>query len=391
MRTPTKQELENRIALLLKQLKKQGFDTAIIVGSVNQYYFTGTIQNGLLLLKDGNAYYFVRKSYNRAKTESPLDIVYKINSYRDMLNFIGPDMGKTFIETEIMPLAILQRIKKYFTIDDIHPIDKIILGIRAVKSEYEIELIKESARQHKHLCEHIIPGILKEGMSETDFAGKLYEQMLKMGHHGVSRFSMFQMEMIIGQFGFGESSLYPTNFDGPGGMRGMYPAVPIIGSRERLLKKGDLVFVDIGYGYMGYHSDKTQIYSYGTPPPKHAEKVHNACIGVLKKAEALLRIGSKASEIYAESMQDLPDLLSKNFMGYGERVKFLGHGVGLNIDEWPVIANKFDMPLEENMVIALEPKCAIDEVGMVGVEETYLIKPSMAECLTGGASEIIVV
>ena len=90
MRTPTKQELENRIALLLKQLKKQGFDTAIIVGSVNQYYFTGTIQNGLLLLKDGNAYYFVRKSYNRAKTESPLDIVYKINSYE--VYFIRPEI-----------------------------------------------------------------------------------------------------------------------------------------------------------------------------------------------------------------------------------------------------------------------------------------------------------
>ncbi len=95
---------------------------------------------------------------------------------------------------------------------------------------------------------------------------ELYAAQVKHGHQGVGRFSMFQIEMGVGQIGFGESSIYPTNFDGPGGAYGMCPAVPFIGSRERKLKKGDLVFIDIAYGINGYHSDKTQVYVFGGRP-----------------------------------------------------------------------------------------------------------------------------
>lgn len=391
---PSKEELEQRILNLFSSLDKaeQRFDTAIIISKVNQYYFTGTMQNGILLLKrDEKVFYFTKKSYERAKQECPLDIVYMMASYKDMLDMIPSDLGSTFIETEIMPIATLNRLKKYFTIDEIHPIDGLVLSLRAVKSEYEIEIIKESARQHKYLYETIIPQILKEGMSETDFAAELFSEMLKLGHHGVSRFSMFQMEMVIGQIGFGENSIYPTNFDGPGGMKGMHPAVPIFGSRDRFLKKGDLVFVDLGFGINGYHSDKTQIYSFGVNPSNMVSEIHNACKDILKKAQKLLKVGSLPSEIYMKATENLPACLSKHFMGYKESVKFLGHGVGLHIDEMPVIAKGINNPLKENMVIALEPKCGIEGIGTVGVEETYVIKNSGAVCLTGGAKEIIVV
>ncbi|MBC8157037.1 M24 family metallopeptidase, partial [Armatimonadetes bacterium] len=120
-------------------------------------------------------------------------------------------------------------------------------------------------------------------------------------------------------------------------------------------------------------------------------KIHNACIDVQKKTASLLLPNKVPSEIYNEIMKNLPQELSQHFMGYGESVKFLGHGVGLQIDELPVIANGFNAPLKENMVIALEPKCGISGVGTVGVEETYVVKSSGAVCLTGGAREIIVV
>jgi Xaa-Pro dipeptidase len=392
---PGKPELEARIATLLQTLRQdaRGFDTALIYNRVNQYYLTGTMQEGLLMLRgDGSVAYFVRKSVERARLESPFDIIRPIATYRDILRERPANLGVTYIEMETMPVATLERLRKYFTMDAIHPLDSILARQRAVKSPFELALIREAGRQHRQLMEEIIPGLLHEGMSETDFLGDLYASMIKLGHHGVSRFSMPQLEMIAGQLGFGESSIYPTNFDGPGGMLGLSPAVPLIGSRDRLLRRGDLVFVDIGYGYGGYHSDKTQVYSFGAPPPANAVATHRACMNVLAKAAGLLVAGASPAAIYQEAMSDLPPELADNFMGYGrDQVKFLGHGVGLYIDDLPIISAGYKLPLEPGMVIALEPKCGLAGIGMVGVEETYLVTADGPQCLTGGCREIITV
>jgi Xaa-Pro dipeptidase len=392
--SPSKSMLEDRISRLFAALRVSGksFDTAIIISRVNQYYYTGTMQDGVLILRrDGTTAYFVRKSFDRAMLESPLSVLYRIATYKDILAYLPQDLGSTFFETETVPVATLERLKKYFVFGELHPLDRILTSVRSIKTDYELEIIAESGKQHCHILQEVVPQLLREGMSEMDFAADLYCSMLKLGHHGVSRFSMFQMEMIIGQIGFGESSIYPTNFDGPGGMRGLSPAVPILGSRDRSLTKGDIVFADVGYGIMGYHSDKTQVYSFGKQPEPHVTATHNACRNVLDKAAGLLQIGSLPTDIYQESMRDLPPELSQHFMGYGQdAVKFLGHGVGLYIDEMPVIAAGSKTPLAENMVIALEPKCGIEGIGMVGVEETFVVKRSGAVCVTGGAQDIMV-
>ena len=216
--------------------------------------------------------------------------------------------------------------------------------------------------------------------------------MLKLGYHGVSRFFKYQTEIIAGQIGFGENSLYPTNFDGPGGMKGMCPAVPIVGSRDRLLKKGDLVFIDIGFGMYGYHSDRTQVYMFGATPSDEVVKAQRKCIEVEKRIAELLRPGNIPAEIYSKIIEALDSDFLNNFMGFGKRsVKFLGHGVGLHIDEPPVIANGFNSPLQENMVIAVEPKKGIAGVGMVGVEDTYIVTPGGGRCITGGEKDIMVI
>ena len=394
---PPAAEFQQRITRLFQDLLHQGdrFDTALVYNRVNQYYLTGTMQDGLLVLrKNGDVLYFVRKSYERAKLESALNPgqLVQIHSYRDLLSFLPENLGHTLLEMESMPLAVLERMRKYFTFDSIHALEGTLARLRSLKSPYELTLIRESGRQHSHLMEQIIPGLLHEGMSEADLLADIYAAMVKLGHHGLSRFAMPQSEMVVGQLGFGESSLYPTNFYGPGGMAGLSAAVPTIGCRNRLLQRGDLVFVDIGYGVNGYHSDKTRIYSFGAPPPEEAVKVHTACISVLDKISSLMVPGNTPEHIYQTVMADLPAGLTPHFMGFGaERVKFLGHGIGLVIDEQPVIARGFKDPLQPGMVIALEPKCGIDGLGTVGVEETYEITPQGAVCITGGAREILIV
>ena len=122
--------------------------------------------------------------------------------------------------------------------------------------------------------------MLHEGMSEADLAAELFRVMIREGHHGVTRFGMFDTEMVLGQIGFGESSIYPTYFNGPGGNYGMSPAVPLIGSRDRNLRRGDLVFVDIGCGVEGYNTDKTMTYMYGGSLPEYAVDIHNKCVDI---------------------------------------------------------------------------------------------------------------
>jgi Xaa-Pro aminopeptidase len=190
--------------------------------------------------------------------------------------------------------------------------------------------------------------------------------------------------MGIGQIGFGENSLYPTCFDGPGGSRGASPAVPVLGSRERRLKKGDLVFVDVGCGVAGYQTDKTMTYMFGAPLPEDAVEAHRRCVAIQHRAAGMLRPGAVPSAIYETVMGELEPAFLENFMGFGNRrVKFLGHGIGLQVDEIPVIARGFDEPLQENMTLALEPKRGIAGVGMVGIENTFVVTPAGGRCITG--------
>lgn len=389
----TKTELQDRLARFCSAMNDTypDWDTAVIVSKVNQYYFMGTMQDGMLVIKkDGESYYFVRRSYERAKNESPLSNIYCIESYRDAAETVGKDWGNTFMETENVTLGMIGRLKKYFNIGQISSLDKLVLCVRSVKTPYELKWIEHSGKQHQELLESTIPSLFTEGISEAELVGQIYGKMIDLDYHGVSRFAMYDTELVVGQISFGESSLYPTSFDGPGGAYGMCPAVPIVGSRERKLKKGDLVFVDIGFGVNGYHSDKTQVYVFGGKPTDEMIKVHRACIKIQARLAASLKPGAIPSEIYNSVMNGLNEEFKQNFMGFGGRqVRFLGHGVGLHIDEMPIIANGFDLPLEENMVIALEPKKGIANVGMVGVEDTYIVEPDGGRCITGGGSDII--
>ncbi len=391
---PKKSEVLERIKKLFDTTneKDSNWDAIFIFSKINQYYLTGTMQDGLFILKrDGSYAYFVRRSFERARLEALIDSVYPMISYRDILNFIDNKIDKLYTETEVVTYAMLERLKKYVAINEISSLDKIVLNVRALKSEYELSLIRESARQHSELFENVVPKLLKEGVDEASFSGELYYEMVKLGYHGMPRFAMFQTEIVVGQVGFGTNSLYPTSFDGPGGMRGMSPASPMLGERERRLKKGDLVFVDVGYGFDGYHTDRTQVYSFGSKPSSEVVEVHNTCLDIMKKTASLLKPNAIPSEVYNKIMSEIEPSFLTNFMGFGNRkVKFLGHGVGLNVDEYPIIANGFDEPLSENMVIALEPKKGVTDVGMVGVEDTYIVTKDGGECITGGEKEIII-
>jgi len=386
-------ELDTRLKRLrtIMDAQNQGWELAVVFSKINLYYFTGTMQEGMLLIpRDADAVFWVRRSHERAINESLFPVIKPMDSFRDAAASLGIIPSVAHIETEVIPFAFLQRFQKHFPVREILPVDAQMAYVRSVKSNYELSLMRKSGESHRITLEERVPGLLLEGMSEVDLAGSLYAQMLQEGHHGVARFGMFDTEIAIGHIAFGESSLYPTSFNGPGGNYGMSPAVPLIGNRERKLKKGDLIFIDIGFGVEGYHTDKTLTYIFGKEPDAHILREHNICLDIQYRLAEQLKPGAIPSAIYENVMSSLPPGFQKNFMGYGNRqVKFLGHGIGLVIDETPVIAKGFDSPLEENMVIALEPKKGIEHFGMVGIENTFIVTPAGGQCITGNSKGLV--
>ncbi len=313
-----------------------------------------------------------------------------MSSYRDAAAHTGTACGNTFFETDVVPYGVIGKIAEYFKIDRIASVDRLLLGQRAVKSEYELDIIRETGRMHADFMNNILPGLFREGMSEAELHAEIYEKIIKHGSCGKSRFWNFRTQMITGNACFGESSIYPASMDSPDGGFGMHPAFPFVGSRERKLKKTDLIFVDLAYGREGYYTDKTCIFAFEGEVDDRTKMLHEKCIRCLVETARSLKPGAIPSEIYKEAVSRLDEDVMENFMGYGmEKAKFIGHGTGLDVDEAPVLSANNNIPLEEGMVIALEPKTGIKGVGLVGAEETFIVGSNGAECITGNASGII--
>ena len=361
------------------------WEFAAIFGRANQFYLTGTMQDGVLLIpRDREAVLWVRRSLERALDESFFPDIRPMRSYRDAAAGMGACPGVIHVETEVVPLALLERFQKHFPCTEVRALDLQAAMVRAKKSAYELAIMERAGRIHRRVLEDAVPGMLREGMSEAELGGEVFSRLVREGHHGITRFGMFGTEMVLGQFGFGENSLYPTGFDGPGGCRGMAPGAPVLGSRDRTLRSGDLVFVDCGCGVQGYHTDKTVTYTFRGPVPEEAVEAHYRCVEVQDEAASLLRPGVMPSEIYETILGSLDPAFLENFMGYGNRrVQFLGHGIGLAVDEAPAIARGFDEPLEEGMVFAIEPKKGVRGVGMVGIENTFVVTRGGGRCITG--------
>ncbi len=366
---------------------------AMIFNKINLLYFTGTMSEGMLIVeRDRDPVYWVRRSYERAVEESEFDDIRPMVSYRDAAKSYTNLPAGVYLETEFVPLAMFGRIKKYFPFQTFGGLDLQISLTRSVKSDRELKFMEQAGRIHQRVLEEHVPCILREGMTEVDLASELYGLMVKEGHQGIARFAMFDTEIVVGQLGFGESTLVPTNFDGPAGNRGLNAAVPSFGNKNRKLRKGDLVFVDVGVGFNGYHTDKTMTYMFGESLPDEVIDIHYQCVDIQNKIAALLKPGNSAGYVYDTVMDDLSDDFKTNFMGFGNhRVKFLGHGIGLTVDEYPALAKGFDITLKENMVFAVEPKKGIEGIGMVGTENTFIVTPNGGRCITGDNPGLILV
>jgi len=388
-------EISSRISRLQHKLAETAVDTAIILDGVNMFYYTSTIQNGVLVVPaDGEPVFFIRRSLERAKIESPLKALVQFKSFAelpDRLKEYGYQVARIGVDETTIPVSIFEKLSKAFPETLFQDISLSLSMIRSVKSEYEISLIREAGKRHKAIYDQI-PAMLQEGMTEWELGSAIHAHMLKLGYTGIGRLAAFNSEFFVGVISFAESGNYPTASVGPDGLVGLCPAFPFLGGARRL-KKGEPAFIDTGFAYQGYFTDKTRIFALGQPS-EEAVDAHNICLEIQEAVRCRLKPGAVPSEIFKEVYRR--EVVSRNFeehfMGFGSnQVSFLGHGIGLVIDEFPAIARKIETPLEENMVIAVEPKKGLEGIGLVGIENTFLVTEQGGEKLTPGPDEITIV
>ena len=363
-------------------------DALVILQNVDQFYLTGTMQTGVLWFpREGEPLLAIRKSYERAKIESAVKNIVPLKTYSDLPALI-PNPGETVgFELDVLPVATYQQVSKHFPKSKIVDGSAPVKSARGVKSPYEIECIRRAAQQLDTMFLDI-PSQLREGLPEFELAARM-EYVLRMaGHQGLIRVRRFNMEMYYGAVSFAETAAYPHAFDGPVGTKGLYPAVSAMGSR-RVLKRNEPVMIDICGGYAGYIADGSRTYSLG-PVSQQMRDTYERIIDLNNWIEDQLRPGRIPSQIYRNIIDQIAKTsFAAHFMGAGEnQVKFVAHSVGLELDETPVIAPKFDDPLEAGVVLAVEPKVFYPGLGGVGVENTYLVTESRCERLTKCPMEI---
>ena len=394
LRRVPRQELEDRLRRFRAAMTEKDADwqLAVISDKLNMYYFTGTMQEGAFLIRPQDAILWVRRSLERARNESllPVEQIRPMHSYRQVSACYEDALPTTiYLDKKHTTLDWLGFFNKYFHCQDYRDMDPVLAALRSVKSPYELELMRFSGRLHEQALVQEAPKLLREGISEAELAVQLYLKMVLAGSQGIARTNRPTGEDVIGLASFGKSALVRTAFDGPGGTGGTCVAVQSIGSAFRFLKPGRLVYLDIPCGFDGYNTDKTVVYYYGDldadPEKETILQAYNYCVALEKKTAALMKPGAVLGNVYDTIMADFDTHYEDMFMNGG---RFLGHSVGLCLDETPVIASRVKDTVKEHMVFAIEPKIALPGLGMVGTENTYEITKDGARCLTGGPREL---
>lgn len=381
-----KAELDNRLAAFRRGMdaREPGWSMALINHKINMYYLTGTMQDGVLVVRPDSATLWVRRSYERACNESLFADIRPMRSFRT-LGEAYPDMPQTVhLETRTATLEWLGLLRKYLSFKEYRSVNSVLSEIRAVKSAYELDCMRLAGRNHARALEEIAPTLLREGISEAELAAEIFKALLAMGSHGVSRYNQPLGEEVIGFASFGKSALVTTAFDGPGGTGGTCIAVQTIGSAQRKLTAGRLVYLDIPSGIEGYHTDKSTVFYFGRladdPNGQLIREAYAYCQALEQEIASRLVPGAIFEDIYNAVMDKFDVRYIEGFMNGG---RFLGHSIGLTIDETPVIARGFKMPVQANMTIAIEPKIALPGIGTVGTENTYLVTETGAVSLSG--------
>jgi Xaa-Pro aminopeptidase len=333
----------------------------------------------------------VKRNFKRAVFESGVEKIVSFSSLKDFFSILskeGYPKPKTIgMELDVITAGMYLNYKKFFDKIKIMDIAHYIRLIRSVKSEYEIAIIKKACELSDKSVSYAT-GLLKEGISEIEFSAEIESYMRQLGHQGIVRMRLWGNEMFYGHILSGASGGVPTYLASPTGGEGLNPAVAQGASFKNIVKNEPIV-VDYVFAYKGYLADQTRILSIGKLPDKLI-KAHNAMLEIEALIKKEAKPGVIADYIYNIALQKAEELgFKNNFMGADSNsVTFVGHGIGLELDEYPFLAKGQKMPLEKNMIIAIEPKAVFENIGAVGIENTCIVAKQGLESLNNSDKNI---
>ena len=382
-----REEASLRIDRLHKAMAGAGIDGLLVADNADIFYLTGRVYAGFAYIPAGMApLWFVRRP-----VELEGDGVVYIRKPEDMASHIvaaGLAMPRRLgLELDILSFNQAERLRSVFPGAECVDTTPMMRAMRAVKTDFEVEQMRLSGLKHEQVYRKI-PKLYRVGMTDVELQVEIERISRLQGCLGVFRISGQSMEIYMGNVLAGRNADVPAPYDFAMGGRGLDPSIPG-GAAGEEIKEHNAVMVDLNGNFTGYMTDMTRVFAVGSLP-QEAVDAHQCSIDICRAFEREARPGVEARTLY-EMCADMARErgLERYFMGHRQHAGFVGHGVGIEVNEWPVIAPRSRQILERNNTIALEPKFVIPEVGAVGIENTYVIEDTGARSLTNAPEEIV--
>ncbi len=387
----TSPELEADLSLRHKHLRelmrRDGIQAMLITDNTNIFYIAGRVFRGYVYLPlVGETIMLVI----RPAVDNAPDSVYirKPEQIPDTLTAHDIKLPQNIaLEYSTLSYAEYLRLVKIFPDAEILNASPILAEARLTKTPYELQQMTFNG-VHQVNAYSRISRLYKEGMTDIEFQIEIERELRREGSLGYLRVAGKMLELNMGSVLAGENADEPGPYDSSMGGHGTNPSLPV-GANGTIIRPGMSVMVDMNGNFNGYQTDLTRVWSPGKLPEK-ALLAHNISIRILRRLEELGRPGVAIDDL-ARAAYDLVEQnnLTEYFMGHRQKAPFIGHGVGIELNEQPVIRLRSTQTLLENMTIALEPKFVIPKVGAVGVENTYVVTQKGLKNLTPFHEEIL--
>ena len=373
-------ELKLRRDKIRSLMASQGIDAALITCNANLIYTYGCVVSGYLYLPLHSPALLFFKRPNNIRGEHSFAIR-KPEQIADLLKEQGlPAPTRLMLEGDELPYTEYIRLSGLFPEAEIVNGTPIIRQARSIKTDVEIEMFRRAGIAHAKAYEQI-PSVYRPGMTDIGLSIEIERLMRLQGNLGIFRVFGRSMEIFMGSVLAGDNAAYPSPYDFALGGQGLDPALPG-GANGTLLKEGQAVMVDLGGNFNGYMGDMSRVFSIGKLP-QEAYDAHQVCLEIQDKLSSMARPGAVCEELYNAAVDIATQAgFADRFMGIGQQAKFIGHGIGLEINEAPVIAPRMKQELEPGMVFALEPKIVLPQVGAVGIENSWVVTNEGVEKLT---------
>lgn len=369
-------------------MAQREIDAALITCNVNLIYTYGRVVSGYLYLPLNAPARLFLKRPNNIEGEH-IHSIRKPEQLPELLQECGlPIPAKLMLEGDELSFTEYNRLAACFPDTEVLPCGTaLIRQARSVKTAIEIEILRRSGIAHAKAYEQI-PSVYQPGMTDRRLSIEVERLMRLEGCLGIFRVFGQSMEIFMGSLLAGDNAAAPSPYDFALGGEGLDPSLPG-GANGTLLQPGQSLMVDMGGNFHGYMGDMSRVFSIGKLPEK-AYAAHQTCLEIQEEVAAAAKPGTVCEDLYNLAIRIVTKAgFADYFMGVGQKAKFIGHGIGLEINEMPVLAPRMKQELEPGMVFALEPKIVLPGVGPLGIENSWAVTADGLEKLTLCAEEII--